>query len=679
MKKSQPFDTGCPGARPSRAQQAPSSAAGSTVPEPLPIGSCCAGDGRASGALRTVARWSSGAALLGGALAAQASTDYGPGIWRPCYPRHLYYLGYGHKVVVIHDMEGYYLSSISFFQRSTTQASVHYFANGKKDYTSDSPAGEISQGVREAYYAWHVRCWNLHCLGTEHEGFASNPAWYTEAMYQSSADLQRHLCNKFGIAKDRNHVVGHNEWQHSAWRSYASSHFGIDVWCNSHTDPGPYWSWSHFMNLINQVDETPSAPSSLAARTYSSSRIDLSWHDNSGKESGFKVERATASGGPWSQIGTTSANDVTFSATGLGSGSKYYFRVRAYSSAGNSDYSNIASATTKDVPPGAPSGLTATAVSNDQINLAWSQGSGSEDGFKIERSADGVNFTQITTVGINVSSYSNTGLLGNTRYYYRVRSYNTAGNSGYSNVANDITAPQAPSTLAATAPAYNQIDLTWKDNSSSEAGFKIERAAASAGPWTQIATNAASDPTYSDTGRSALTTYYYRVRSYNSNGNSDYSNVASVQTPDAPPVLGAIGNKSVTAGNLLTFSATATDPNQVVTTTTWETFESYTNGTPNEWVMFKKPGNSGTTDQFIDTNAVDSTSVTTSFPTGHSSAKVMKVQWSFLTGQVNPWVRLNTFNTAQVPNPVIDGAPMLRFDIYSTKALKGGLGCREPP
>lgn len=616
--------------------------------------------------------------VLAGLVQLPASTDYGPAIWRPCYSSHQYYSGYGHKFIVNHDMEGYYLSTISYFQRSTTQASIHYYVNGKKDYSSDASPGEVSQGIREAYYAWHARCWNQVSLGIEHEGFASNPAWYTDAMYQATAALQRHLCSKFGIAKDRNHIVGHDQKRISGWASYCSSHFGVSGTCNDHTDPGPYWNWSKLMDLIGGGTPTPSGPSSLVAKTASSSQINLTWKDNSGIETSFKVERATSSSGPWTQIGTTSANDVTYSATGLSSGTTYYFRVRAANSGGNSPYSGVASATTKDVIPGAPSSLVATAVSGDQINLTWTQGSGNEDGFKIERgtSASGP-WTQIATVGINVTSYSSIGLLGNTRYYYRVRSYNTAGNSGYSNTANDITAPQAPSGLAATAPAYNTVNLSWTDNASSEAGFKIERGTAAAGPFTQIATNAASDNTYTDTGRAALTTYHYRVRSYNGNGNSDYTSVASVTTPNAPPVLSAIGSKIVTESNLLTFTATATDPNQNIVTTTWQTFESFTNNTPNEDVMFKKPANSATTSAFIDTAATNYTTVTTTFPATHSSAKVLKAGWSFKTAQVNPWVRLTTFNTDFVKNPTIDGGQVFRFDIYSTKALKVGVGVRE--
>ena len=83
-----------------------------------------------------------GFCLVSGVFNSHASTDYGPAIWRPVYSGHWYSSGYGHKFIVNHDMEGYYLSTISYFQRSSTQASVHYYVNGKKDYTSDAAGGE---------------------------------------------------------------------------------------------------------------------------------------------------------------------------------------------------------------------------------------------------------------------------------------------------------------------------------------------------------------------------------------------------------------------------------------------------------------------------------------------------------------------------------------------------------
>jgi hypothetical protein len=133
---------------------------------------------------------------------------------------------------------------------------VHYATNGKKDATSDAAPGEISQFVRDAHYGIHAMCWNTHSTGTEHEGFASNPAWFTEEQYVSSAGVTAHLSAVFGWAKDRNHVVGHNAKSSSAWVSYAASNLGVNGSCNTHSDPGPYWDWNHYMALVNGTAQT---------------------------------------------------------------------------------------------------------------------------------------------------------------------------------------------------------------------------------------------------------------------------------------------------------------------------------------------------------------------------------------------------------------------------------------
>ena len=89
--------------------------------------------------------------------------------------------------------------------------------------------------------------------------------------------------------------------------------------------------------------------------------------------------------------------------------------------------------------PNAPSNLTANAVSSSQIDLTWSDNSTDETGFKIERSTDGTNFTEISTTGPDVTGYSDTGLSASTTYHYQVRAYNGNGDSNYSNSANATT------------------------------------------------------------------------------------------------------------------------------------------------------------------------------------------------------------------------------------------------
>ena len=151
--------------------------------------------------------------------------------------------------------------------------------------------------------------------------------------------------------------------------------------------------------------------------------------------------------------------------------------------------------------------MSATAVSSSQINLSWTDSDSTEAGFKIERcsGAGCSDFAQIATVGTNVTSYSNTGLTALTSYSYRVRAYNTAGDSDYSNTASAVTLeapalPLAPSNLVASAFSKSQINLTWTDNSGNETGFRIERCKGSTCTnFALIATVGANVTSYSNT------------------------------------------------------------------------------------------------------------------------------------------------------------------------------------
>lgn len=91
-------------------------------------------------------------------------------------------------------------------------------------------------------------------------------------------------------------------------------------------------------------------------------------------------------------------------------------------------------------PPAAPSDLTATTVSQTEIALAWVDNSSNEDGFRIDRSPDGVgSWVQIAEVAAGTIAYSDTGLDPATTYYYRVKAYNAGGDSAYSNTASATT------------------------------------------------------------------------------------------------------------------------------------------------------------------------------------------------------------------------------------------------
>jgi hypothetical protein len=190
----------------------------------------------------------------------------------------------------------------------------------------------------------------------------------------------------------------------------------------------------------------PNAPSNLAATVVSSSRIDLSWTDNSTNETSFELQRATDSAFTQNVLWIGGIQGSSYSNTGLAASTTYYYRVRAKGTSQDSAYSSAASGTTSSSSvPAAPSSLAATVVSNSRINLSWTDNSSNETGFELKRATDSA-FTQnvVWIGGISGTTYGNTGLSPSTTYYYKVRAEGTAGKSAYSNTVSATTTGNTP-------------------------------------------------------------------------------------------------------------------------------------------------------------------------------------------------------------------------------------------
>src|SRR6266446_3354104 len=199
--------------------------------------------------------------------------------------------------------------------------------------------------------------------------------------------------------------------------------------------------------------------------------------------------------------------------------------------------------------PAAPTTLNATTYSKKQINLAWDDPNPTlsgvaESGYIVERAKlTPTSWSKVFTSGANVTSWSSTGLSTGTTYYFRVRAYAVVGgqtvySSAYSPIASAPTQsslyPNFATNLVATALSATQIALKWSDKSNNEAGYEIQRAPSSTGPWGQIGgTTAPNQVAYTDSGLSPSTAYFYRVTATNSAGDAPPSNVATATTkPD---------------------------------------------------------------------------------------------------------------------------------------------------
>jgi hypothetical protein len=137
------------------------------------------------------------------------------------------------EYIVIHDTEGYFRPSINLVL-DPTYVSWHY--------TLRSVDGHIAQHLKAKDVGWHAGNWfvNAKAIGLEHEGFAAQGTWYTEAMYRTSAKLVRHLATRLGIPLDRNHIIGHDNVPGTLPSTVRGMHW----------DPGPYWDWSHYFDLL---------------------------------------------------------------------------------------------------------------------------------------------------------------------------------------------------------------------------------------------------------------------------------------------------------------------------------------------------------------------------------------------------------------------------------------------
>ncbi|MGX2992877.1 N-acetylmuramoyl-L-alanine amidase [Streptomyces sp. JNUCC 64] len=129
--------------------------------------------------------------------------------------------------VVVHVTQETWSDTLAIFQNPARKVSAHYVVR--------SLDGHIAQCVRERDIGWHAGNWNhnTRSIGIEHEGWVDRPEYFTDALYIRSAALTAALCEKYGIPRDRQHVIGHNEVP------------GAD-----HTDPGPLWDWSRYMRLV---------------------------------------------------------------------------------------------------------------------------------------------------------------------------------------------------------------------------------------------------------------------------------------------------------------------------------------------------------------------------------------------------------------------------------------------
>jgi hypothetical protein len=193
--------------------------------------------------------------------------------------------------------------------------------------------------------------------------------------------------------------------------------------------------------------------------------------------------------------------------------------------------------------PIAPGGLASKGTAYNSVALGWTDNSSNESGFKVERSADGVNFTEIASLGAGTVGYTDATVSAKASYYYRVRAFNSVGGSAYSNTLEVTTPdappppPAAPSSVSAANKADGSALVTWADASSNETSFEIRRETwnAKRSVWTNL--TVAGTVSANITSIVDLTgngTYRYTVRALNTGGSSGLAGPAAVTVSGGP-------------------------------------------------------------------------------------------------------------------------------------------------
>ena len=303
-------------------------------------------------------------------------------------------------------------------------------------------------------------------------------------------------------------------------------------------------SYSNFISVTTSPI-APAVPVANAASSITSASFTANWSLSSGASS-YHLDVSTSSTFNSFLTGyqdLTIGNATSKVVSGLNANNTYYYRVRAYTTEGNSNNSNSITAITL---PGAPTANVAFSITAAEFIANWLSPSGGASGYRLDVSTSSTFNSffpgyQDLDVG-NVTSIAASGLRANSMYYYRVRAYTTEGTSINSNSISVVTLPSAPTANAASSITSTGFTANWLSSLGGASGYRLDVSTSST--FGSLVTGY-QDLTVGNTtskaviGLNANTTYYYRVRAYTTEGTSNNSNPINVITLSSAPTANA--------------------------------------------------------------------------------------------------------------------------------------------
>jgi len=293
---------------------------------------------------------------------------------------------------------------------------------------------------------------------------------------------------------------------------------------------------------ITDVPTTASVGSLALSGTvapYNATNKTIVWSVKSPGTTGAKISGDT--------LTTTAAGTVKVTAT-IANG-------KAVGTPFTQDFS-IAVTTAAASKPDIPKNISATPASSSSIIVSWSSVTGAT-GYYVYRSSSSSG-TYYYEGNVTTNSYTDTGLSANATYYYKVSAYNSTGESAQSSSVSaktSISIPATPTGLSASAASSSSITVSWSAVTGAT-GYKIYRSSSSYDTYSSVGD--VTTTSFTDTGLSANTTYYYKVSAYDSGGESTQSSSVSAKTdkpipttpPDISPSL-SIWGRTLSLGEVL--------------------------------------------------------------------------------------------------------------------------------
>ena len=250
-------------------------------------------------------------------------------------------------------------------------------------------------------------------------------------------------------------------------------------------------------------------PAISSTAVISSTSLKITWGAVTGV-GGYQIYRSTSATGTYTRVYSGTATSYTNSS--LTSGTAYYYKARSYKVIGTTTYYGPFSAVKTGVPLAAPAAPTVTVACGTELKVSWAAVTGAT-GYQLYRSTSATGtFTRVYSG--TTRSYTNTGLTAGAAYYYKVRAYASVGGTtsyGLLSAVNPGVPLAAPATLSIAAAGTTSVKASWSAVTGAT-GYQLYRSTSATGTYTRVYSGTARG--YTNTGLTADTTYYYKVRAY---------------------------------------------------------------------------------------------------------------------------------------------------------------------